>query len=107
MRRRLGAILAELKAHAPFTLFGLLDRHRDDALVFQASPKSTAYRLFYVFHPLHVALVGRSWPASIFRLHEKSQSFLSRVCWSATSLGGHRHAEQLHHPVLRRELSSA
>ena len=48
-------IIHELKAHAPFTLFGastgiLL------MFVFRGIPHETAHNLFYVFHPLHICL---------------------------------------------------
>lgn len=48
-------ILIELKHHAPFTLFGAAA-----GIVFmffsKDIPHKTAHDLFYVFHPLHVAL---------------------------------------------------
>ncbi|MGE5296120.1 MAG: hypothetical protein ACM3VT_14955 [Solirubrobacterales bacterium] len=75
MQQRLGAILAELKAHAPFTLFGSLTGIAM-MLLFRNMPESTAYNLFYVFHPLHVTL-SAVVAGSIFRLHERARSFLT------------------------------
>jgi len=73
MRQKLGAILAELKAHAPFTLFGSLTGIAM-MLLFRDMAESTAYRLFYVFHPLHVTL-SAVVAGSIFRLHERARGF--------------------------------
>jgi hypothetical protein len=48
-------IIHELKEHAPFTLFGALT---GIILMFSLRniPREVAYNLFYVFHPLHIAL---------------------------------------------------
>ena len=48
-------IIHELKEHAPFTLFGALT---GIILMFSLRniPHEVAYNLFYVFHPLHIAL---------------------------------------------------
>jgi len=73
MQQRFGAILTELKAHAPFTLFGSLTGIAM-MLLFRGMSESTAYRLFYVFHPLHVTL-SAVVAGSIFRLHERARSF--------------------------------
>jgi len=74
MRGRLANILAELKAHAPFTLFGALTGIAM-MLVFRGLSEQTTYRLFYVFHPTHVVL-SAIVTASLFRLHEKTKSFI-------------------------------
>jgi hypothetical protein len=74
MQSRIGAILTELKAHAPFTLLGSLTGIVL-MLLFRGLPESTAYRLFYVFHPLHVTL-SAVVAGSIFRLHEKARGFV-------------------------------
>jgi hypothetical protein len=74
MNRKLVTVLDELKAHAPFTLFGSLTGIAM-MLLFQNLPEPTTYRLFYVFHPLHVTL-SAIVAGSIFRLHERGKSFL-------------------------------
>ncbi|MBU1084613.1 MAG: hypothetical protein ABIG55_00960 [Candidatus Omnitrophota bacterium] len=48
-------ILKELREHAPFTLFGAFT----GILIMTVSygiPEGVAYKLFYVFHPMHVVL---------------------------------------------------
>ncbi len=75
MYRRLAIVLDELKAHAPFTLFGSLTGIVM-MLLFQHLPQTTTYRLFYVFHPTHVAL-SAIVAGSMFRLHEKTRSFFT------------------------------
>ena len=74
MRGRFGAILTELRAHAPFTLFGAVTGIGAMLLFAQASPH-TSERLFQVFHPSHVVL-SAIVTASLFRLHEKRKGFL-------------------------------
>lgn len=48
-------ITAELKDHAPFTLFGALTGILL-MMVFRDVPHETAHTLFYIFHPLHICL---------------------------------------------------
>ena len=74
MRSRLANILAELKAHAPFTLFGAVTGIVM-MLIFRNLPEKSIYHLFYVFHPTHVVL-SAIVTASLFRLHEKTKSFI-------------------------------
>ena len=74
MNRKLAVVLDELRAHVPFTLFGSLTGIAMMVL-FQNLPETTTYRLFYVFHPLHVTL-SAIVAGSIFRLHERTRSFL-------------------------------
>ncbi len=74
MNRKLAIVLEELRAHVPFTLFGSLTGIAM-MLLFQNLPETTTYRLFYVFHPLHVTL-SAVVAGSIFRLHERTRSFL-------------------------------
>jgi len=74
MNRKLAIVLGELRAHAPFTLFGSLTGIAM-MLLFRNLPETTTYRLFYVFHPLHVTL-SAIVAGSIFRLHERARSFL-------------------------------
>jgi len=73
MNRKLAVVLEELKAHVPFTLFGSLTGIAM-MLLFRNLPDTTTYRLFYVFHPLHVTL-SAIVAGSIFRLHERTRSF--------------------------------
>ena len=50
-----GHILKELKAHAPFTLFGTITGIV--IMVFSLKlPYKVSYNIFYVLHPLHVFL---------------------------------------------------
>jgi hypothetical protein len=72
--RKLAIVLGELKAHAPFTLFGSLTGIVM-MLLFRHLSEDATYRLFYVFHPLHVVL-SAIVAGSIFRLHERARSFL-------------------------------
>lgn len=74
MQRRLGAILTELRAHAPFTLFGAVTGVLAMLLFAKASPQ-VSQRLFQVFHPAHVVL-SAIVTASLFKLHEKKRGFV-------------------------------
>ncbi len=74
MNRKLAIVLEELRAHIPFTLFGSLTGIAM-MLLFRNLSEATSYRLFYVFHPLHVTL-SAIVAGSIFRLHERTRSFL-------------------------------
>lgn len=71
---RIAIILTELRAHAPFTLFGALTGIAL-MLLFRNLSEQTTYRLFYIFHPTHVTL-SAIVTASLFRLHEKTKSFV-------------------------------
>jgi len=73
MGKRLTTILAELKTHAPFTLFGAFTGIVC-MLLFKDVEDQTSYRLFYVFHPLHVVLSAMV-TASMFELHAKRPRF--------------------------------
>jgi hypothetical protein len=73
MQRRLSAILAELRAHAPFTMAGAVTGVLAMLLFAKASPQ-VSQRLFQVFHPAHVVL-SAIVTASLFRLHESKRSF--------------------------------
>ena len=75
MRKKLVVVLEELKAHAPFTLFGSLTGVAM-MLLFRHLSEGTTYRLFYVFHPVHVVL-SAIVAGSIFRLHERARGFLT------------------------------
>jgi len=74
MRQRFSAILVELRAHAPFTLFGAVTGIAA-MLLFAKASTQVSQRLFQVFHPAHVVL-SAIVTASLFKLHEKKQSFL-------------------------------
>lgn len=74
MRGRSGAIVAELKSHAPFTIVGAVTGVLAMLLFVKASPE-TSHRLFQVFHPGHVVL-SAIVTASLFRLHERKTGFL-------------------------------
>lgn len=74
MRQRVNAILSELKAHAPFTLFGAVTGIVAMLAFAKASPQ-VSQRLFQVFHPAHVIL-SAIVTASLFKLHEKRLGFL-------------------------------
>jgi hypothetical protein len=74
MAGKLVGIFRELKAHSPFTLFGAVTGIVL-MLLFRDLSEQTAYRLFYVFHPAHVAL-SAIVTASLFRLHEKTKGFI-------------------------------
>jgi len=74
MQRRLGAILTELRAHAPFTLFGAITGVLA-MFLFAKAPPQVSQRLFQVFHPAHVVL-SAIVTASLFKLYEKKRSFL-------------------------------
>jgi len=67
-------ILAELKGHAPFTLFGAL-LGIFFMLVFKNTSGVTSHRLFSVFHPGHVILSAMV-TASMFKLHSTKKQFL-------------------------------
>ena len=67
-------VLIELKRHAPFTLFGALTGIAM-MMLFRNIGHQASYRLFYIFHPAHVVLSAMV-TASLFRLHERSRSFL-------------------------------
>lgn len=73
MQRRFAAILAELRAHAPFTMVGAVTGILAMLLFAKASPQ-VSQRLFQVFHPAHVVL-SAIVTASLFRLHESKRSF--------------------------------
>jgi hypothetical protein len=71
---RLKQVLIELKAHSPFTLFGALTGILL-MLLFRNIGHTASYRMFYIFHPVHVVLSAMV-TASLFRLHRKTKSFI-------------------------------
>ncbi len=65
---------AELKGHAPFTLFGAV-AGLAFMVVFMHIGRPAASDLFEVFHPLHVLLSAMA-TASMFAIHRKARNFL-------------------------------
>lgn len=74
MKEKLTTILAELKTHAPFTLFGALTGIVLMVL-FKSIEHQTSQRVFYILHPAHVVLSAMV-TASMFELHTKRRRFL-------------------------------
>ncbi|MBN2269313.1 MAG: hypothetical protein JXN61_01785 [Sedimentisphaerales bacterium] len=73
MQKRLSAIAVELKAHAPFTLFGAATGVLC-MLIFKGLAHDTSKVIFYVFHPAHV-LLSALVTAAMFKLHSVKRSF--------------------------------
>lgn len=63
-----GHILRELKAHAPFTIFGATTGIAVMAFSLRL-PYEVTYNIFYVFHPLHVFLSALV-TAAMYKLHK-------------------------------------
>jgi hypothetical protein len=74
LKEKLKHIAAELKGHAPFTVFGAL-LGMLFMLVFKHFGQFRAETLFSIFHPAHVVLSAMV-TASIFQLHRKGRNFL-------------------------------
>jgi len=77
MQHRLGAILSELKHHAPFTLIGAATGI-GCMFLFRNAGTEVNHRLFQVFHPAHVVL-SAIVTAALFKLHDKHASLLKIV----------------------------
>ncbi len=73
-REKIKDIAAELKSHAPFTLFGALTGIILMVL-FRNIEHQTSEGLFYVFHPAHVILSAMV-TASMFKLYAGKTNFL-------------------------------
>ena len=67
-------MLAELKNHAPFTLFGALTGIIC-MLIFRNLEHDTSRRIFYVFHPAHI-LLSAIVTASLFKIYSKKQKLI-------------------------------
>ena len=67
-------IIAELKGHAPFTIFGAV-MGVIFMLIFKNLGKTHASLLFGIFHPAHVVLSAMV-TASIFKLHRKAKNIV-------------------------------
>ncbi|MGD8500001.1 MAG: hypothetical protein PVJ86_05110 [Phycisphaerales bacterium] len=74
MKQKLTTIFAELKSHAPFTLFGSFTG-LICMLLFRNIEHETSRRIFYVFHPAHV-LLSAIVTAAMFELHSKRRKFI-------------------------------
>ncbi len=74
IRQKLTNILAELKGHAPFTLFGA-STGIICMLLFKNLDHEMSRKLFYVFHPAHV-LLSAIVTAAIFQLYSKKSKFI-------------------------------
>lgn len=72
--KKIESIVAELKSHAPFTLFGAMTGIVL-MLIFKNLSYNTNLALFYIFHPSHVILSAMV-TASMFKLHSKKPKFL-------------------------------
>jgi TctA family transporter len=75
MQKKIATISMELRAHAPFTLFGAFTGILC-MLLFKNIEHETGRRVFYVFHPLHVVL-SAIVTASMFKLHTKEHKFVA------------------------------
>jgi hypothetical protein len=74
MTKRFAMILAELKGHAPFTLFGSLTGVIC-MLAFRDLSHDTSEKVFYVFHPGHVFL-SAIVIASLFHLYSSKRRLI-------------------------------
>ena len=74
-------ILRELKAHAPFTVFGALTGIAIMAVIVYAKvPRAASQALFWGLHPLHV-LLSALVTAGMYKLHG------NRKLWSTVIIG--------------------
>lgn len=74
MQARIAAVGAELRHHAPFTLFGAATGIVC-MLLFHNAGEAVNHRLFQVFHPAHVVL-SAIVTASLFKIYENRVSLL-------------------------------
>lgn len=74
MQARIAAVSAELRHHAPFTLFGAATGIVC-MLLFHNAGEAVNHRLFQVFHPAHVVL-SAIVTASLFKIYENRVSLL-------------------------------
>lgn len=74
MQKRITTIAAELRSHAPFTLFGAITGILC-MIIFRNINHDTSRVIFYVFHPTHV-LLSAMVTAAMFRLHSIKRSFI-------------------------------
>ena len=78
-------IVEELKAHAPFTIFGALT---GIALMFffREMPSKISSNIFYILHPAHV-LLSALVTASIYGLHKRSDLGIKCNVWLLLAVG--------------------
>lgn len=74
MNEKLRHIIAEIKGHAPFTIFGALTGILL-MFVFRGALAEKGHVLFAIFHPAHVFLSAMV-TASIFAIHRSSRNFV-------------------------------
>ncbi len=81
----LKTILAQLRIHAPFTIFGAVS---GIALmwVFKDMPEQMAHRAFYFFHPLHVVLSALV-TSSMYQRHKCPESRFKCSIWLLILIG--------------------
>lgn len=72
-KKKIKNIVAELKSHAPFTLFGALTGIVC-MLLFRNLEHQISHRIFYILHPAHVVLSAMV-TASMFKLYTKKRNF--------------------------------
>lgn len=66
-------IFKELKEHVPFTFMGAVLGILT-VVFLQKIPSNVTFKLFYVFHPLHV-LLGAFVTTSMYKLHKKNANW--------------------------------
>lgn len=77
----------ELKAHAPFTMFGaLVGIVLIAVIVYTHIPRSTSERLFHICHPLHV-LLSALVTAGMYRRHSKGRLWATILVGYFGSIG--------------------
>ena len=77
----------ELKAHAPFTMFGaLVGIVLTVLIVYTSVPRSVSERLFHVCHPLHV-LISALVTAGMYRRHSKGRLWATALVGYFGSIG--------------------
>lgn len=65
-------VFRELKAHIPFTFLGATSGILLFVLL-RDIPSQMSFKLFYIFHPLHV-LLGTFVTASMYKMHKKNMT---------------------------------
>ena len=77
----------ELKAHAPFTMFGaLVGIVLTVLIVYTSVPRSVSERLFHVCHPLHV-LISALVTAGMYRRHSRGRLWATALVGYFGSIG--------------------
>jgi hypothetical protein len=87
MNTTLKTVSHELRAHAPFTVFGTLTGILIMVLiVYTRIPDTVSRHLFWTFHPLHV-LLSALVTAGMYRLHSRRQLLATFVIGYCGSIG--------------------